>query len=70
MSAPEGQSKSCGGGEKKKWSRVPSTKLPVSQFRNVYQSVAEVEKAKRDGTFDINKTMILKNGRIYFLCTT
>ena len=55
--------------EKPKWSRVQSMKLPVSQFRKVYQSAEEVEKARREGTFDIMRTMVLKNGRLFFLCT-
>ena len=33
-----------------------------------YKSLAEVQRAKRDGTFDIHKTMFLRNGRLFFMC--
>ena len=68
MSAPIQPSKVCKG-KKPKFMPVPSMKLPVTLFPKVYQSVEEMEKAKRNGTFDLKKTMCLKNGRLYFLCT-
>ena len=53
-----------------KCQRVPSMKLPVSQFQKAYQSAEEVQRAKKNGTFDINRTMVMRNGRLFFLCTT
>ena len=56
--------------EKSKWLRVPKIELPTSTFRNsdVYQSEAEMNAAIRDGSFELRKTMVLKNGRLFFLC--
>ena len=53
-----------------KWMKVPPMKIPVSSCPNAYQSKEAVQKARRNGTFDINKTMVYKNGRLFFLCTT
>ena len=36
--------------------------------RGTYKSMAEVERARRNGTFDIHRTMFLKNGRLFFMC--
>ena len=36
--------------------------------KRAYKSLAEVERAKRNGTFDIHRTMFLKNGRLFFMC--
>ena len=56
--------------ETSKWLRVPKITLPTSTFRNsdVYQSEAEMNAAIKDGSFELRKTMILKNGRLFFLC--
>ena len=56
--------------EEPKWCRVPSITLPTSTFRNsdVYQSEREMNEAIRNGTFELRKTMALKNGRLFFLC--
>ena len=53
-----------------KWLRVPKIVLPTSTFRNsdVYQSEAEMNAAIKDGTFELRKTMIIRNGRLFFLC--
>ena len=49
--------------------RVPQIKLQTSQFKpgSVYKSKAEMDRAVREGKFDINKTMALKNGQLFFL---
>ena len=47
--------------------KVPQIKLNTTDFKNVYQSKAEMDAAVKAGTFDINKTMALKNGRLFFL---
>ena len=49
--------------------KTPQLKLDTSQFKlgSIYTSKAEMDKAVRQGTFDINKTMALKNGRLFFL---
>ena len=45
----------------------PNTK-EVRECRNVYQSHAEVQKAFKDGTFDVAKTMTIDaDGKFYFL---
>ena len=56
--------------EKLKWLRVPKIVLPTSTFRNsdVYQSEAEMNAAIKDGSFELRKTMVLKNGKLFFLC--
>lgn len=43
-------------------------RLPVTRFPRAYQSLAEVNRAKKNGTFDIWRTMQLKNGQLFFLC--
>ena len=52
------------------WRRVPSVILPTSAFANsnVYKTEAEMNAAVRNGTFNLNKTMVLKNGKLFFLC--
>ena len=42
----------------------PSAIMPGS----VYTSKKQMDKAVKDKTFHINKTMALKNGRLFFLC--
>ena len=56
--------------ETSKWLRVPKITLPTSTFKNsdVYHSEAEMNAAIKDGTFELRKTMVLKNGRLFFLC--
>ena len=53
-----------------KWLRVQKITLPTSTFRNsdVYHSEAEMNAAIKDGSFELRKTMVLKNGRLFFLC--
>ena len=45
-------------------------KLDVHQFRpgSIYKSKEEMDKAVKMKKFDLNKTMALKNGRLFFLC--
>ena len=49
--------------------RVPQIRLQTSQFKpgSIYKSKAEMDRAVREGKFDINKTMALKNGQLFFL---
>ena len=45
-------------------------KLDVHSFRpgSVYTSKKQMDKAVENKKFDLNKTMALKNGRLFFLC--
>ena len=45
-------------------------KLDVHQFKpgSIYKTKAEMDKAVKMKKFDLNKTMALKNGRLFFLC--
>lgn len=45
-------------------------KLDVEDFKpgSVYRSKKDMEDAVKRNKFDINKTMALKNGRLFFLC--
>ena len=45
-------------------------KLDVHQFKpgSIYTSKKQMDKAVKNKTFHINKTMALKNGRLFFLC--
>ena len=45
-------------------------KLDVNQFKpgSIYTSKQEMDKAVKNKTFHIDKTMALKNGRLFFLC--
>ena len=45
-------------------------KLDVNQFKpgSIYTSKKEMDKAVKNKTFHIDKTMALKNGRLFFLC--
>ena len=45
-------------------------KLDVHNFRpgSIYKTKAEMDAAVKRNKFDLNKTMALKNGRLYFLC--
>ncbi len=45
-------------------------KLDVQNFRpgSIYKTKAEMDAAVKRKKFDLNKTMALKNGRLYFLC--
>ena len=55
--------------EEHKWRRVQAITLDTSVFRDkVYQTRAEMQRAVKNGTFDLNKTMAIKNGRLFFLC--
>ena len=56
--------------ENLKFQRVQSMKLDVHSFRpgSVYTSKKQMDKAVESKKFDINKTMALKNGRLFFLC--
>ena len=56
--------------EKLQFQKVPSMKLDVHTFRpgSIYKSKAEMDAAVKRNKFDLNKTMALKNGRLYFLC--
>ncbi len=58
------------GEENLKFQRVQSMKLDVHQFKpgSVYTSKEQMDKAVKDKTFHINKTMALKNERLFFLC--
>ena len=57
-------------GEKLQFQKVQSMKLDVHQFRpgSIYKSKDEMDKAVKMKKFDLNKTMALKNGRLFFLC--
>ena len=57
-------------GEKPQFQKVQSMKLDVHQFRpgSIYKTKAEMDRAVKMKKFDLNKTMALKNGRLYFLC--
>ena len=55
--------------EEHKWLRVKPITLDPSVFRDkVYQTRAEMQRAVKNGTFNLNKTMAIKNGRLFFLC--
>ena len=55
--------------EEHKWLRVQPITLETSVFRDkVYQTRAEMQRAVKNGTFNLNKTMAIKNGRLFFLC--
>ena len=55
--------------EQHKWLRVQPITLDPSVFRDkVYQTRAEMQRAVQNGTFNLNKTMAIKNGRLFFLC--
>lgn len=55
--------------EQYKWLRVQPITLDPSVFRDkVYQTRAEMQRAVQNGTFNLNKTMAIKNGRLFFLC--
>ena len=55
--------------EEYKWQRVQAITLDTSVFRDkVYQTRAEMQRAVKNGTFNLNKTMAIKNGRLFFLC--
>ena len=51
-----------------KWLYTPKQVLPVSDFRKVYKSAAQMNEAVRRKRFDLNRTMALRNGKLYFLC--
>ena len=54
--------------EEVKWLYTPKQVLPVSDFRKVYKSAAQMNEAVRRNRFDLNRTMALRNGKLYFLC--
>ena len=54
--------------EEVKWLYTPKQVLPVSDFRKVYKSAAQMNEAVRRKRFDLNRTMALKNAKLYFLC--
>ena len=46
-----------------------SKRKAVRDLPSVYQNQQEIDDAKRDGTFDINRTQwSTPTGQIYFLC--
>ena len=49
--------------------KVPQIKLNTTDFKpgSVYTSKAEMDAAVKAGKFDINKTMALKGGKLFFL---
>ena len=57
-------------GEKYQFQKVRSMKLDVHQFKpgSIYKTKAEMDKAVKAKKFDLNKTMAIKNGRLFFLC--
>ena len=57
-------------GEKYQFQKVRSMKLDVHQFKpgSIYKTKAEMDKAVKTKKFDLNKTMAIKNGRLFFLC--
>lgn len=52
------------------WQRVPSITLQSSAFRpgRVYATEKEMQRAVKNGTFELRKTMVIKNGRLFFMC--
>ena len=56
--------------ENLKFQRVQSMKLDVHSFKpgSIYTSKKQMDEAVKNKTFDLNKTMALKNGRLFFLC--
>ena len=55
--------------EQHKWLHVQPITLDTSVFRDkVYQTRAEMQRVVQNGTFNLNKTMAIKNGRLFFLC--
>ena len=72
MSEPETRSKPSEEKTPVKWQRVQAVTLPTTAFRpgSIYTSASEMNHAVKKGTFDLNKTMALRNGRLYFLCTS
>ena len=52
-----------------KFYKVPQIKLNTSDFKpgSLYTSKAEMDAAVKAGKFDINKTMAVKGGRLFFL---
>ena len=72
MSGPTERSKPSEEKPPVKWQRVQAVTLPTTAFRpgSIYTSAREMNKAVDKGTFDLNKTMALRNGRLYFLCAS
>ena len=54
--------------EEGKWLYTPKQVLPVYEFQKVYKSAAQMNEAVRRNKFDLNRTMALRNGKLYFLC--
>ena len=54
--------------EEVKWLYTPKQVLPVYEFQKVYKSAAQMNEAVRRNRFDLNRTMALRNGKLYFLC--
>ena len=56
--------------EKPTWQRVQSITLQSSAFRpgRVYATEKEMNDAVKNGTFELRKTMAIKNGRLFFMC--
>jgi len=56
--------------EEPKWVKVPAVTLAPSAFREaeIYRSEREMNEAIRNGTFELRRTMTLKNGRLFFMC--
>ena len=51
-----------------KWLYTRKQVLPVYEFQKVYKSAAQMNEAVRRNQFDLNRTMALRNGKLYFLC--
>ena len=54
--------------EEVQWLYTKKQVLPVERFSRVYTSAAQMNEAVRRNRFDLNRTMALKNGKLYFLC--
>lgn len=54
--------------EEVKWLYTRKQVLPVYEFQKVYKSAAQMNEAVRRNQFDLNRTMALRNGKLYFLC--
>ena len=54
--------------EEVQWLYTQKHVLPVEGFSRVYTSAAQMNEAVRRNRFDLNRTMALKNGKLYFLC--
>jgi len=48
--------------------KIVKKSLKATELSNVYRTMEEAKAAIAAGTYDLKKSIVVKNGTVYFLC--